>query len=552
MDFRIFDSPIAIPKLKEFVLKIAFRGRLIPQVPIDEPASVLLERIRKYKERLIKENKIRKEKPLQPISKDETPYKIPESWEWVRMQEIFDVRDGTHDTPKYVKIGIPLVTSKNIYNGKLDLTNIKYISEKDHIEISKRSKVDKFDILFAMIGSIGNPVKIMIDPYFSIKNVALFKYYNSNLSCPDYLLYYLKYAENIMSKKSSGAVQAFVSLKYLRNFLFPLPPLSEQNRIVKKIDIIMEQLNLLKEKFNERDRIHDLFTTGVKQDILNNRKSNFFIKDFNNITKKLNDVKKLKDIILQIAVEGRIVPQDSKDEHASVLLEKIKKEKERLIKEKKIRKENPLPPISPDEILYDLPKGWEWTRLGDIGTINPRNQLEDNIFASFVPMAFISNLYGIHPSFEKRKWIEIKSGFTHFAENDVVIAKITPCFENSKAGIMRGLINGVGAGTTELHVFRGNTKYIVPEYVYLYLKTKNFLINGEKIMTGTVGQKRVPKSYISSNPFPFPPLKEQKRIVKKVDQLMQLCNQLEDNVKDYQKNSELLMDAVLKEAFEFN
>ncbi len=128
---------------------------------------------------------------------------------------------------------------------------------------------------------------------------------------------------------------------------------------------------------------------------------------------------------------------------------------------------------------------------------NPRNYLEDETEVSFVPMTLISADYSINPSFETRKWKEVKSGFTHFKEDDVVLAKITPCFENSKAGLMKGLTNGFGAGTTELHVFRGERDVVLPEYVYIYFKSPNFLQNGEAKMTGSAGQKRVPKGYVA-------------------------------------------------------
>jgi type I restriction enzyme S subunit len=128
---------------------------------------------------------------------------------------------------------------------------------------------------------------------------------------------------------------------------------------------------------------------------------------------------------------------------------------------------------------------------------------------------------------ETRYWGEIKKGFTHFAEGDVVLAKITPCFQNGKAAVMQGLANNVGAGTTELHVFRPIDGSICPEYVLAYLKSPKFLMEGIPRMTGTAGQKRVPNDYFAQNPFPLPPLEEQRRIVGKVDELMRLCDELE-------------------------
>ena len=177
-------------QLKKSILQAAIQGQLVAQDPNDEPASELIKRIQAEKERLISEKKIKKPKVKSEIVvrdglsyeivngverciTDELPFEIPESWCWVRLNDYLDVRDGTHDTPKYVVSGIPLVTSKNLNNGKLDFSNIKYISEEDHKQISLRSGVNVGDILFAMIGSIGNPVLIKENSNFSIKNIGL-------------------------------------------------------------------------------------------------------------------------------------------------------------------------------------------------------------------------------------------------------------------------------------------------------------------------------------------------------------------------------------------
>ncbi|MCP4221083.1 MAG: restriction endonuclease subunit S [bacterium] len=235
---------------------------------------------------------------------------------------------------------------------------------------------------------------------------------------------------------------------------------------------------------------------------------------------------RLRELVLQLAVMGKLVPQDPADEPAAVLLEKIKKEKQRLIKEGKIKKQKPLPEITDAEKPYELPKGWEWSCLSEIGMINPRNTAQDELEASFVPMPFISAEYGADVKTETRLWGEIKKGYTHFKENDVSLAKITPCFENGKSSVMRGLTNGIGAGTTELHIFRLLSQ-ISPAYILIYLKSPKFINNGISKMTGSAGQKRVPKKYFEANPFPLPPFNEQKRIVETVNRLMALCDQLE-------------------------
>ena len=167
-------------KLRKSILQQAVQGKLTERDSSDEPASELLKRIKAEKEALIKAGKIKKEKPLPKITEDDKPFDIPDTWEWVRLSEVIDVRDGTHDTPKYLPNGYPLITGKDFYNGYFELNKTQYISKEDYEEIIKRSKVDVGDILFSMIGgNIGSMIRISEENYFdmAIKNVALFKQY---------------------------------------------------------------------------------------------------------------------------------------------------------------------------------------------------------------------------------------------------------------------------------------------------------------------------------------------------------------------------------------
>lgn len=227
-----------IKELEGAFITLAVSGKLVQQDKKDGTAESLLKQIQSKRTKIKKWVEIEEKDKLFPI---------PSNWVWARLEDVFDVRDGTHDSPKYHSDGYPLVTSKNLYHGSLDFLNVKYISEADHKKISERSKVDRDDVLFAMIGSIGNPVVVDTDTKFSIKNVALFKYYDRKLSEPMFLLTYLKYAAQNMRAISAGGVQSFVSLGFLRGYPFPLPPLAEQKRIVKKVAELMVLINKLKE-----------------------------------------------------------------------------------------------------------------------------------------------------------------------------------------------------------------------------------------------------------------------------------------------------------------
>lgn len=221
--------------MKASLLQAAMQGKLTEQLPEDGNAKDLLEQIKAEKAKLIKEGKLKKEKPLPAITEDEKPFDIPENWEWVRLNQVLDVRDGTHDTPKYVSVGVPLVTSKNLCDGTIDFEKAKLISFEDAEAINVRSNVEDGDILFAMIGSIGNPVLVKKDREFSIKNMALFKPLGNDFLVMKYLLLFLEQEQQNMKRIASGGVQSFVSLGFLRSYAMPLPPLAEQKRIVEKL-----------------------------------------------------------------------------------------------------------------------------------------------------------------------------------------------------------------------------------------------------------------------------------------------------------------------------
>ncbi|WP_312367756.1 restriction endonuclease subunit S [Ensifer sp.] len=234
-------------------------------------------------------------------------------------------------------------------------------------------------------------------------------------------------------------------------------------------------------------------------------------------------IARLRRFTLDLAVRGKLVPQDPADEPASELLKRIADEKVRLVKAGEIRTPKPTSDLA--DVPFPIPPSWSWSQIAEIGVLSPRNGASDTLEASFVPMPLIAAEYGVANKHEVRAWGEIKKGYTHFSEGDVGLAKITPCFENGKSTVFRNLTGGVGSGTTELHIVR--PLLIAADYILLFFKSPYFIQTGIPKMTGTAGQKRVPTEYFANSPFPLPPLAEQHRIVAKVDELMVLCDQLE-------------------------
>lgn len=262
------------------------------------------------------------------------------------------------------------------------------------------------------------------------------------------------------------------------------------------------------------------------------------VNKYNSIHEKLIEVQEefpvqLRKSILQQAISGKLVPQNPADEPASILLERIHKEKCELVKQKKIkcdkhesfifRRDNSYYEISnkkerciDEEIPFEIPYSWSWARIESLFQINPRNNIPDETIVGFMPMSHIKAGFTNSFEYEEKLWKDVKSGFTHFADNDIIIAKISPCFQNRKSAIVHNLPSGYGAGTTELHVLRDCTNLLYMPFFLLIFKSCYFIQSGTKEFTGTAGQQRIGKNFMSKYLVPVPPYLEQKRIVKKM------------------------------------
>lgn len=248
-----------------------------------------------------------------------------------------------------------------------------------------------------------------------------------------------------------------------------------------------------------------------------------FYKHFAIFADAPDGIAKIRELILQLAVQGKLVLQDKNDEPARKLLERAHaKAASRLGTTRKLLTKKASLPNG----LPECPCGWTWTTLSELGVVSPRNELPDETEVSFLPMSSIPAKYNGPLEPELRIWRDVKKGFTHVADDDVVMAKITPCFQNGKTTVIRGLTNGYGAGTTELHVLRPYPDCLMPQYAVIFLKSPHFVKQGVARMSGSAGQQRVPKEHFAQSPFPLPPLAEQRRIVERVNYLLELCNEL--------------------------
>ncbi|MFM5600075.1 restriction endonuclease subunit S [Aeromonas veronii] len=549
-----------IKKLRELILELAVRGKLVPQDPSDEPASVLLERIAAEKARLVKEGKIKKPKALPEIGKEDKPFELPAGWEWSMLAEIAAINPRNEIDDAADASFVPMSLISTSYNGQHEF------------EARKWGEIKKGFTHFAN-GDIGIA---KITPCFENSKAAVFRGLINGVGAgttelhiarpyTDYvsaLFILLNIKSPIYLKKGEAGMTGTAGQKRLAKDFFsfyplPIPPLAEQKRIVAKVDELMalcDQLELRSESqlVAHQTLVEALLATLTDSSYTEELAHNWarLNTHFDTLFTTEASIDALKQTILQLAVMGKLVQQDPCDEPATALLERIAVEKARLVKEGKIKKPKALPEIGKEDKPFALPAGWEWSMLAEIAAINPRNEIDDAADASFVPMSLISTSYNGQHEFEAKKWGEIKKGFTHFANGDIGIAKITPCFENSKAAVFRGLINGVGAGTTELHIARPYTDYVSALFILLNIKSPIYLKKGEAGMTGTAGQKRLAKDFFSFYPLPIPPLAEQKRIVAKVDELMTLCDQLKSRLQTSQQTQFALAESLAEGALE--
>ena len=513
-------------QLKNSILQWAIQGKLVPQDPNDEPASVLLEKIRTEKARLVKEGKIKKDKKESIIYRgednsyyekilatgeskcidEEIPYEIPNGWEWCRFSSIYwQLTDGTHSTPKYTQSGIPFLSVKDMSTGKLSFTNTKFISEEEHQLLSQRCHPCKGDLLLSKVGTTGIPLIIDDDREFSIfVSLALIKFFPKFIDS-SFLIALLKspLVQMQVKENTRGVGNKNWVLTAISNTLLAIPPLREQKCIVDKIAILSPYTEKYAHSESKISRLNK--EIGIS----------------------------LKKSILQEAIQGKLVPQDASEVPASILLQHIKEEKLRLVKEGKLKKKDVIDSTIfrgddnkyfekkgkdivciDEEIPFEIPETWEWVRLSNVVQVNPKNDVPDNTLAAFIPMERIDATYLSSFTYLERKWGDIKSGFTHFADGDVAFAKITPCFQNRKSMILKGLPYGVGAGTTELKVLRPYADTIDREYLLFFLESSYFV--EEATFKGTANQQRIISGYMENKLFPVPPLSEQCRIAEKI------------------------------------
>ena len=500
-------------QLKNSILQEAIEGRLVPQDSNDEPASVLLDRIRKEKARLVKEKKIKADKNESLIYRskdghwmehfedkkreevcidDDIPFGIPNSWRWVRLRSLVSILgDGLHGTPEYDVMGnYYFINGNNLSKNKIVIKpNTEKVNEREYLKYKK--ELNDKTILISINGTIGNVGHYNGEPvvlgksacYYNLLDIRLKEY----ITLLMYTDYFLKYAKD----NATGSTIKNVSLAVMNNFFIPLPPLAEQKRIVTKIEELLPKV----EEY------------GKAQEALD----------------KLNEElpEKLKKSILQEAIEGRLVPQDPNDEPASVLLNKIRKEKAELVKEGKLKKKDLEEiPISEDEMPFQIPKSWKWCRFGEI----------INSFTGKTPERGNADYW----SEEDYPWVSIsdmKQGETITLTKERISSKAAEkCFSNQispKGSLIMSFKLTVGRTSfLGIDAYHNEAIITIKTFADSHNYLRNYLSHILPIITtwgdskDAIKGKTLNSKSIYNLMVPLPPYSEQHRIVSKIEHLM--------------------------------
>lgn len=487
-------------QLKASILQQAMEGKLVKQDPHDEPASVLMKKITEEKARLIKEKKIKWTKRLPAITDDEKPFDIPGSWEWVRLGTIFDVKGGKR-VPRGKRLntshqGKPYLRVADMANGTIKKDDLHYADDSIVEQISKYTISSK-DLYFSIAGTIGKVGQIPneLNNAQLTENAAKLVAYDYVNVCDEYFVITLEsnLVRNQHKKMLNQMAQPKLALLRLKNTLIPLPPLSEQKRIVAKIGKLMPLVDKYAESYNQLTKIDANFNDRMKQSIL------------------------------QYAMEGKLVKQNPHDEPASMLVKKITGEKARLVKEKKINRTKKLPAITDEEKPFDIPDSWEWVRFGNLVNFNlgKTPKKTDTVYWSNgeTPWVSISDMQ--KPTLNKTK---LKVSDVAMAE--VFKRKIVPTgtlLMSFKLSIGKVTILNLDAVHNEaiidIHPYVDNNN-IQRNYLFWVLP---FISNMSQTNTAVKGNT-LNKTLLNNMFIPLPPLEEQKRIVDRIEQFMKLLD----------------------------
>ena len=478
--------------LKNSILQRAIEGKLVPQRKEEGTAKELLAEIRAGKARLVKEKKIKKNKPLPEITDEEKPFDIPESWEWVRLGELGEWCSGatpSRQHPEYFGGEIPWLKTGDLNDGYIKEVPESITDEGFQHSSTKINPIGS--VLIAMYGATIGRLGILQIPATTNQACCACELFSGIYN--KYLFYFLLANRKNFIKQGAGGAQPNISKAKIIDTIIPLPPLAEQRRIVDKIEELQPDIDAYDKAQTKLQAIEQRFPDAMKKSLL------------------------------QYAIEGKLVPQRKEEGTAKDLLATIRAEKAQLIKEKKIKKTKPLPAITDDEKPYAIPDSWEWRRLGDISTI-----VTGGTPSKSQPLYYGGNVPFYKPAdIQDNKYVNTPKEFLSIMGKEK--AKFIP-----KGSVAVNCIGNIGKsailprdGATNQQI-NSICYYIYPDYLYWFCQSMMFILQLKKVSSMTT-IPIVNKSKVEQCIIPLPPLAEQHRIVAKLEELLPLCQHLTAN-----------------------
>jgi type I restriction enzyme, S subunit len=549
---RVSEAPKAIPRIRGFILDLAVRGKLVEQYPTDESASELLGEIQAEKARLEKGGDIRKQESL-PLSEDEEPFDIPYNWVWTRLGQVGSWGSGStpprgHD--EFYGGGITWLKSGEL-NDDQELRGSEETVSESALRNGSFRRNHPGDVLIAMYGATIGKVAILAEHAVTNQAVCGCTPFVGVLN--RYLFTFLLSQREHFRSASEGGAQPNISKVKLVGFPFPLPPFAEQHRIVVKVDELMALCNRLEAAQTERESRRDCLAISSLNRLNDGEDADafregahFYFDHLPRLTTRPEHLKQLRQTILSLAVRGKLVPQDRNDEPASELLNCIQGQKAQLIKEKKLKRQKSLLPIEAENIPFEVPDGWIWSKADDVFlNITDGFHNTPSPVAEGRPYITAKHIRPLKIDFDNCLYVDEKNHRELFAKTrvrrgDILIVNI-----------------GAGCGTPAMvnvdfeFSFKNVAIVNLPSdmngnYILQFLMYYRVLVFEELIKGGA--QPFLGLAMLREMLIPVPPLAEQHRIVAKVEELMSLCNRLEAQLTISQIKSRRLLEAVLHEA----
>ena len=532
-------APGGAAKLRELILTLAVQGKLVPQDPADEPASVLLQKIRAEKDRLIAEGKIKRDKPLAEIAEEEKPFELPAGWEWVRLGDITNY--GTTTKVERLQPDTWVLDMEDIEksSGRL-LQRLRFAQRP---ALSDKNCFLAGDVLYGKLRPYLNKVLVADEDGVCTTEVIPFRcygnyvpqYFRLVLSSPFFLEY--------VNARSYGMKMPRLGTEDARKSVIPLPPLAEQSRIVTRVEALMRLCDALEAKGQLEAAQHaqlvstllgTLTASTTPEELAENWQR--VAQHFDLLLDRPEAIDALEQTLLQLAVRGLLVPQDPTDEPASALLQKIRAEKDRLIATGQIKRDKPLPPLTDEEKPFELPVGWEWVRLGALielvsGQHLGPSEYVDGLTASLPYLTGPAEFGTLSPE---------PTRSTYERRAVAVCDDILITVKGSGVGKLNVVKHDEVAISRQLMAIR--PVLLNAEFLMIFLQTMAHYFQAKSIGIAIPG---IGREDVTHAEFGLPPLAEQSRIVTRVTALRRLCTDLRQRLAERQSVQARLAEALM-------